>query len=519
MKPQLLFLAASLCAAPSLCGQSPLLRDFERNFFVERLIRIERAYQVAKPKDRIAAQRILAEQRRWVGVDSAAGRRAKELASAFAVLHGRPADHGPTLSRFDFMLYALPELVDPQKTAGERRRFFAMHKFARNPRDTAPDEQIDPGAECIFLTGRGVFGLRKPEELRLRFTLRDAASMATLATTVRGDDKDPRAWLAYALKASMDMKPWVRDLPEGCFFRSFFADLEIYAGSWPEPGGLRSRMPFHVAPGFTKMALRFFEEQAALRKELSPDPVLKASLAVRTAEVVRVLMGDAAKLYSWPCEALREGQGLLERLRRGKRLAPAPKAGREVHGVPSPAGGYEELLVMWRKNEDGRIPRASIIVAPMDFGVHWATSPLGLGIEREELLGHEPGLLAFVPSHGLGYAQTLLKRRFGVEPAVTRLLGVFEGGVALRLELPALKEAVQRLSLIAGEVPSDNELRSGKAESFEVIGAWGFPLPSQLKAMAPMKERLGAAWPEGRFHLDVPEHRSLRDALLRALRP
>ena len=165
--------------------------------------------------------------------------------------------------------------------------------------------------------------------------------------------------------------------------------------------------------------------------------------------------------------------------------------------MPRPEGGFEELLVLWRKDGEGRIPRAHIVVAPMDFGVHWAASPLGLGLGPDELLGEAPGLVAFVPASGLGYAQTLLKRRFGVEPGVTRLVGVLEGGVALRHAVPGLSASVRGLSLIAGEIPSDNELRSGKAGAFEILGAWGLPMPSRLKVIPPMKERLGEAWPEG----------------------
>jgi hypothetical protein len=65
--PVLALLSLSVSSASA---QSPLLRDFEEHFFVERLIQIERAYHQADEARRIAAHKALLEQRRWIGVAS-----------------------------------------------------------------------------------------------------------------------------------------------------------------------------------------------------------------------------------------------------------------------------------------------------------------------------------------------------------------------------------------------------------------------------------------------------------------
>jgi hypothetical protein len=62
--PVLALLSLSVSSASA---QSPLLRDFEEHFFVERLIQIERAYHQADEARRIAAHKALLEQRRWIG--------------------------------------------------------------------------------------------------------------------------------------------------------------------------------------------------------------------------------------------------------------------------------------------------------------------------------------------------------------------------------------------------------------------------------------------------------------------
>jgi hypothetical protein len=517
--PVLALLSLSVSSASA---QSPLLRDFEEHFFVERLIQIERAYHQADEARRIAAHKALLEQRRWIGVASGASHRARALARVFALLKGRAADDEGTLSRFDSMLYALPEVVDAQKTVGDRRRFFAMSGFARNPRDTAPEDQLEPGADRIFMTGRGVFGLRKPDDLLFRMSVRDAAGGRILASKERGDVENPRGWLAHALSVSFDTSELLRadgqDAPQTSRgWRSFHAELEMRVdGSWPKEDGLRSVVPFHIAPGYLQATLQFLEQRAALLQKVHLDPVLRAALEVRSIEACRVQLGDPAPLESWPCQALLEARELLDLARKGRPMSAPGSSGEEFHGVPSAGGSYATWRVVWKRDREGKLPRVSLVVAPRGFGVHWARSELGLGLSAEQLLGGKPGLVAFAPARGLGYVQTILQRRFGVAPEQLRLIGVLEGGVGARFALHELRGPIAEFALVGGELPSDNELR-GKARRYSVYRAWGLPTDERLEAIPPMRERLGKEWPERGVELHTRAASSLTEALLQAL--
>ena len=518
------FVAAVLAlgAIADVSAQAPLSREFERVFFARHEARIDRLYSAADAKLREACTPLLIEamsHRRWA--DSLAGERCKRLARVAAKLSGFEPDDAAFYARFNFFLLALPEVVDSEKLESDRVRLGELMRsiypllkpiVVEDPKAASKDR------DKVWLTARGVFGGDKPKLGDLGLGIRRVPAPGdapreqgdSLTAKIR-DAKDPEGWLLFDLVKGFSLANSGKRGP-GAFDASLAVGLEAKEFRTKDP---RHSARFWLRPGYHRDVWRFLDLSARVGgKESSIEPWQRARLRVLGNEILRPLLGREYTHRSWPVQALREGLEFATSLAEGKPVL-VPPSGDQVLGLGEKVDDVVPMRVVWGPRSE-KPARATLILTPTGHDENFCFE--GLGIDPKKLQRRDE-VVAVLPSavrkNLLRDAMKLLRERFGVTAAKTRIVGVLDGGTRLVYGWHFLEKPVEELVLIAREVADERMFGKGGPARVRVIPAYGLP---SARILAGMNIRLGKLELGKRLRVDEGRNRSLREAIELALR-
>ena len=438
------------------------------------------------------------------------------LSKAAAIVSGFGVGDEQFHRRFNFYLLALPEVVDPLKTADDARlvhqigkRIFPMLKPSIDP------SPVVANADKVFVTARGVYPSPKPEELAVRLSYREGNGDALATKVVEEKEDDDAGWLRTSLYTPFAFE---RDASGR---RTAFGDVRS-AKAWARAGDAPLESTFWVAPGFHSRIREFFDTK---QKVLAQQGTRQASLAdlarldICTAEVMRVfVLGKDFRLRSWPVEALDQGLELAKALLGGKTVA-RPSRGDRTFGISLDAGASIPCRAIWNEAATDQKREAWVFFAPQSWDENFAID--GLALDPRELLGTKPRVIVFLhhPS-GVGYipgVQRLLRREFEVPAERTHLVGILDGGVRLNYALQLFDGKVAELVQIGGATPDADLLVKGETEKFRVVPAYGLP---NEKGLANLRIRLKSVFGRAdhpRLRIEGIGPRSISDAVLGVL--
>ncbi len=509
--------AALLALGGTTAAQSVLTRDFERMFFSRREAWIERLWQRADAERRAAAAPLLGPAVLHRGfADSLAGQRCTDLTAAAAVLAGLDPKDRAFAARFNFYLIALPEVVDPEKTDGDRvklgevsRRIFPLLK----PVHVADAKALAADNDRVWLTARGVFGAHKPESLRLRLQLRDAAGKL-VGDKERGDSDDPSGWLVFDLVERFSLA--------GAKPGRFAARAEIGVdGQWPRREDPPVRSAIDLAPGYHRRMWELLAMQSKLTRlegKEKPAEHWLGRLDLLTREALRPLLGDDFEYASHAVESQRAGLALGRRLLAGE--APdLPDAGDMRFALRLAQGEAKELApfrIVWGSRNPRQ--RLRLIAAPSGNGLDYVTHALGLSADELHSGGTAITVVLASPTPE-GYLQGVLafvRKHFADQVAgAPQVIGVLDGGTRARFSVGRLK-SVDELVLVGAVVPDIQLLRDDSVARVRVIPAYGQPaaVAKTIQAMRP-----AAPSQVSKVAIERVAMRSLAKAMRLALRP